>query len=327
MINNDTYQERPQLIVIVGPTAVGKSEVAARVAQRLGGEVVSCDAMQVYRGLPICTAVPSASVRALALHHGLEMIERSEEWSAARFVAFATSAIEQVVTRQSVPVLIGGSGLYVRSLLDGLCPAPAADWELRRRLLDEAAASGGERLHQRLAAVDAIAASRIHPHNVRRVIRALEVYERDGQPLSQLQRQTVGIADRYRVAMIGLTASRPLLYRWIDARVEAMVARGLVEEVRRALQQPMGRTAERVLGVPEIAGYLRGERELDEAARLLQRNSRRYAKRQLTWFRADARIQWIERGEPDTIDTLVDRVVALLPAERWAARSAVGVAS
>ncbi len=324
---NHKGQVLPLLVVIVGPTAVGKSEVAARVARRLGGEVVSCDAMQAYRGLPICTAVPSASVRALVPHHGLEMIERSEEWSAARFVAFATSAIEQIAARRSAPVLVGGSGLYVRSLLDGLCPAPAADWELRRRLLDEAAAGGGERLHQRLASVDAVAASRIHPHNVRRVIRALEVHERVGQPLSELQRQTVGIADRYRVAMIGLTASRPLLYRWIDARVEAMVARGLVEEVRRVLQQPMSRTAERVLGVSEIAGYLRGEHGLDEAVGLLQRNSRRYAKRQLTWFRADSRIQWIERGESDAMDALVDRVVALLTVERRAARSAVEVAS
>lgn len=317
-------QVLPQLVVIVGPTGVGKSEVAARVAQRLGGEVVSCDAMQVYRELPICTAVPSASVRALAPHHGLEMIERSEEWNVARFVAFATSCIEQIVARQSVPVLVGGNGLYIRSLLDGLCPAPAADWELRRRLLDEVAAGGGERLHQRLASVDAVAASRIHPRNVRRVIRALEVQERSGQLLSEWQRQTAGIVDRYRVAMIGLTASRPLLYRWIDARVEAMVASGLVEEVRCAQQQPMSRTAERVLGVPEIAGYRRGERGLDEAVRLLQRNSRRYAKRQLTWFRTDSRIQWVERGQSDTIDALVDRVLALLSVEQWAVRSAIG---
>ncbi len=204
-------------------------------------------------------------------------------------------------------------------MLDGLCPAPPADWEFRRRLLDEAASSGAERLHQRLASVDAAAAARIHPGNVRRVIRALEVYERSGQPLSRLQQQTSGLADRYRVVMVGLTAPRAVLYRWIDARVEEMLRSGLVGEVRRLLARPISRTAAAVLGVSEIAGYLRSERSLEEAARLLQRNSRRYAKRQMTWFRADPRVRWLERDPLTALDLLVDRVASCLPIERHAA--------
>lgn len=312
MIDHD-HREQPWLVAVVGPTACGKSVVAAQLARRIGGEIISFDAMQVYRGLSICTAAPSADVRALAPHHGLQMLEPSQEWSVARFVAFARDIVAQIARRGATPVLVGGSGLYLRALLDGLCPAPGADWTIRRRLLKEAA-DAPERLHARLADVDPTAASRIEPRNVRRVIRALEVYEQSGRPLSSLQRQTVGLRADHRIVTVGLTAPRAVLYRWIEARVEAMLRDGLVEEIRRLLQQPVSRTAAAVLGVPEISGYLRGERSLEEATRLLQRNSRRYAKRQLTWFHADPTIRWIERNPAQTTEAVVDRIMAWLPA-------------
>jgi tRNA dimethylallyltransferase len=286
-----------QLLVIVGPTAVGKSEVALAVAERLKGEIVSADSVQVYRYLNIGAAKPSPSERAAVPHHLLDLVNPGEDFTVADFQREARRAIAQIRGRGHLPVLVGGSGLYVRAVVHNYAFSPSGrDETIRRRLMREAQVSGTEPLYRRLAAVDPGTAEKLHPNDLRRVIRALEAYEQGTRPLSLQSAGTTGPDPGEKVFMFGLTMPRGLLYRRIEARVDKMLELGLVEEVKSLLARGCGRDSKAMLslGYRQIVGYLSGELSLEEAAALIKRDTRRFAKRQLTWFRRDKETIWLD---------------------------------
>jgi tRNA dimethylallyltransferase len=282
-------------LVLTGPTGSGKSRLALDLAERLGAEIVSMDSMALYRRLDICTAKPSPADQRRVRHHLLDVLDPWEASSVAWWLDRARECVADVEGRGRRVLFVGGTPLYLKALVHGLFDGPPADDSLRATLEAEAACSGGPALQRRLAEVDPVSAARLHPNDVRRLIRALEVFTLTGRPLSDWQRQWEtlpapvpapdGIAPEDRC--LWLERPRPELYRRIDERVLAMVAEGLVEEVRalRALPQGLGKQAAQALGIEELGGYLAGTGTLEAAVALLQQRSRNFAKRQLTWFR------------------------------------------
>jgi tRNA dimethylallyltransferase len=221
------------------------------------------------------------------------MVEPSEEFSAAQFRGLAIEVMEKIFAKSKTLLFVGGSGLYIKALIDGIFEGPSSDRELRARLKQEADEFGVEVLYKRLEEVDSETASKVHPNDLRRILRALEVYEKTKAPISELKNQTQGLSDKYEIKMFGLNMDRKALYKRIDERVEEMFNGGLIDEARRLMEQNLSITASQALGYKETFGYLKGEYSLDEAKRLVKRNTRRYAKRQLTWFRRDKRVEWI----------------------------------
>ncbi|MBI4226832.1 MAG: tRNA (adenosine(37)-N6)-dimethylallyltransferase MiaA [Candidatus Omnitrophica bacterium] len=298
------------LIVLVGPTASGKSELALALAQQLGGEIVSADSMQVYRGMDIGTNKPSPEERRRAPHHGLDLVEPQIEFTVAMYRRYALGALSAIRARGRIPILVGGTGLYIRAVVDGLCPAPPADPACRQALAREAALIGADALHARLRQADPVTAARVHPHDARRVIRALEVYRVSGRPLSAWHQQTEGLAGAWEIRQVGLLPPREALDARINARVRGMVAAGLVEEARALHAAGVSRTAAQALGYKELFAAFEGRWGMDEAIARIQRETRRYARRQLTWFRRDARIAWLTPVEAPR--DLVPQVRSLL---------------
>jgi tRNA dimethylallyltransferase len=297
----------PRLYVIVGPTSAGKSELAVDLARRVGGEIVSADSQQVYRGMDIGTGKVSAAIRAEIPHHLIDVVDPDQEMTAARFLELADAAIAAIAGRGRPVVVAGGTMLYVRVLLRGLFAGPPADAAIRARLESEAEVSGTRALHDRLAAIDPESASRIEKSDRRRIIRALEVHELTGEPLSVHHRRHdfAETPRRYPARLVGLSPERDLLYRRIDARVEAMVVGGWLEEVAalRAAGYGPALRSQQAIGYAELHRHLDGTLELGEAVRLIQRNSRRYARRQLSWYRRDPAVAWFLRaGDVDLAD-------------------------
>ena len=286
-----------RLVFLVGPTAIGKTGISFELAKLIECEIVSCDSMQVYRGMNVGTSKPAKRLLNSIPHHLVDIIEPSEEFSVARFRALAVKAIEEIIARSKTPLLVGGSGLYVKVLIGGIFEAPATDRELRKRLEQEAEEFGVGALYRRLQETDKDSAGKIHANDLRRIIRALEVYEKAKAPMSQLRKNTAGLGDKYEVKIFGLNMERAALYRKIDERVELMFAEGLVNETRGLLEGKLSLTASQALGYKEVFGCLNGEYGLEEAKRLVKRNTRHFAKRQLTWFRRDKRIEWIMLDE------------------------------
>jgi len=300
------------LLVITGPTATGKSEAAVQVAQAVGGEVVSADSMMVYRHMDIGTAKPTREEMRGIPHHLISIIEPDQDYSVAVFQKQAREVIADIQSRGKLPILAGGTGLYIRAVIDrydftGAC----RDESLRAGLLKEVERCGFESLHRRLAEVDRESAARLHPRDVRRVIRALEVYYLTGKPLSSYQKAKEFAEPLYNLLIFGLTMERELLYRRIEQRVDAMIKVGLVEEVEGLLNAgySTGLTSMQGLGYKEMALYLTGEVSLPRAIELLKRNTRRFAKRQLTWFRRDERIRWLETGTQKKLQAAVQEIV------------------
>jgi len=285
------------LLVIVGPTATGKSALAVECCLRLEGEIVSADSMQVYRHMDIGTAKPTPEERRGVAHHCIDLVEPDEEYSVARYKRDAEAAIADIYARGKLPMLCGGTGLYVKAVLYGLdLPIAAADWDLRKRLEDEARRLGAAGLHERLRQVDPQVAARIHPNNIRRVVRALEVFALTGRPMSSYHRLDHQPRPQYNVLAFGLNLPRAELYRRIDARVEAMMRRGLLEEVRWLLDHGYSEhlVAMKGLGYRQLALHLRREVDLHSAVYLIKRDTRHYARRQLTWFRAEPALRWLD---------------------------------
>ena len=283
----------PDVLFLVGPTASGKSAVAYELAQRLGGDIVSADSMQVYRGAPLLTQQPPREWQSRVPHHLIACRDVGEPWSAAEFCRSALPLIAAIRSRNRLPLIVGGTGLYVRALLDGLCEAPAAHPEVRARVLAEVAARGADAVHQRLASIDPVAAGRIHPHDVRRIVRAIEVFEVTGEPLSQRWRAQPRDTFPHAFAMIGLDCPRPELAARINARVERMFAEGVVEEVRAISRHALSRTAQQMLGLSLITDHLVGRLTLPETVQAVQHKTSQYARRQLIWFRKETRIRWV----------------------------------
>lgn len=318
-----------RLVVIAGPTAVGKSQAALELARRIPAEIVSADSRTLYRGLDIGTAKASPADRAAVPHHLLDVADPDHVVTLSEYQRRASSAIAEIRGRGRLPLLVGGTGLYIRAVIDGLAIPPVApDWRLRSRLEQEERARGSGTLHRRLCQVDPEAAARIHPRNVRRIIRALEVYERTGRGVPAFQKgpgRRAGAGEGKQAGdargsgsggpalMVVLSMERARLYERIDRRIQMQIDEGWVEEVRALLRAGYPRTLPALagLGYKEILMHLDETLTLDEAVMRLRRNTRRYAKRQGTWFRADPRYRWIDVGD-DPPGAIADRLQAML---------------
>ena len=294
---------KSRLICLLGPTAVGKTEIAIRLAQRLNAEIISVDSRQIYRQMDIGTAKPTPEEQRAARHHLIDCVDISEAFSVADYQSLVDVAITDIQNRDKRVLLVGGAGLYFRAIVDGLFEGPGADPSLRKRLEEEAAQFGVDTLHKRLQTCDPESAERIHPNNLVRVIRALEVYELTDTPMSELQQQWHPEKQRYPFIAFGLTMPRALLYRRIEQRVDVMLANGLVAEVESLLAAGYARdsVALQSFGYRELISYLDGNFTYLEAISQLKQNTRRFAKRQLTWFRKDTRIEWLDRESTSDI--------------------------
>ncbi len=302
----------PLLLVICGATATGKTAAAAALAAEVGGEIVAADSRTIYRGMDIGTAKPPPRLRAAVPHHLLDVAEPTEVFTVAQYQRLAVAAITDILRRGRLPLLVGGTGLYIRAVVDGLqIPHVPPDWAFRRKAEAEERAAPGV-LYARLQELDPLAAQRIHPRNLRRIIRALEVIAATGRPISAQQRAHPG---PWHVLAIGLWVPRPRLYRRIDRRVDEQVAQGLVAEVERLLARgvPPDAPAMQGLGYKEIVPYLQGRSSLAEAVAVLKRNTRRFARRQESWFRRDPRIRWIDAGDvaPEAVATTIRAMLAV----------------
>ena len=286
------------VIAIIGPTAVGKTAVAIKLVRSVGGEIVSADSMAVYVGMDIGTAKPTSEERKQARFHLIDLADPGKPFSVGDFQRIAHEAIDDIIRRNPPAVVVGGSGLYVRAAVDGLDTSiPAENRQLREKLAEEAKIFGNEHIHAKLAQIDSVAAGKIHPNNIKRVIRALEIYDATGRPPSELFDEDSKREPRYRQArFFGLTMRRAALYERIEQRVDAMIDAGLIDEVRFLLDSGVDPNLPSMqgLGYKEIVNYIEGIIEKDEAIALLKKNTRRFAKRQYTWFRADSRIEWID---------------------------------
>lgn len=289
------------LICVVGPTASGKTSLGVKVAKAVCGEVVGADSMQIYRGMPIASAVPTLEEREGVPHHLIEMLDFSVNFSVADYVGVAHKTVEEIHSRGKKAVLVGGTGLYVNSLVDNLkFTEEPTDMELRKALQTELLEKGQDYMHQKLALIDENAAQRLHPNNTRRIIRALELFTLTGKTITELEEISRSVPSPYEAVMIGITfEDRELLYERIRRRVDVMLENGLLEEARSTLDLSGGGV--QAIGHKELHKYFRGELSLEEAIELLKRESCRYAKRQLTWFKKDQRIKWIYADKTDDV--------------------------
>ncbi len=295
MKHSEISQKHPPLVAIVGPTAVGKTRLSLHLAQEFDGEIVSADSRQVYRGLDIGTAKPTLEERHRVPHHLIDVVAPADAFTLAQYQGLAYDAIGDVLARGKVPFLVGGTGQYVRAVVEGWgIPRVPPNEELRAGLYRQAEIEGEEVLHARLREADPAAAERIDPRNVRRVVRALEVYLETGQPISQLQRKK---PPPYHILQIGLTMERQELYRRIDERADRMIEGGLVGEVRGLVERGYGYDLPSMsgLGYQQIGMYLRGQVSLEEAVQLIKRHTRRFVRHQYNWFRLnDEDIRWFD---------------------------------
>jgi tRNA dimethylallyltransferase len=279
------------VLAVVGPTAAGKTELALELAGRLGAEVVSADAMLVYRGMDIGTAKPTAEERARVPHHLVDLVDPGEEFSVARFQPLARAAIDAVLGRGRVPLLVGGSGLYFHAVVDDFV-FPPTDQGVRDRLEAEAAHVGLPAMYGRLALADPAAAARIQPGNLRRVVRALEVIELTGKPFSSFRWAMDAPVSRYRLTVVGLDPGPEALRASVAERVAAMAKAGLAEEVRGLAGRPLSRTARQAIGYKELLDAMERGTPVEEALDAVVGRTRAYARRQLAWFRRDPRVRW-----------------------------------
>ncbi|RME71022.1 MAG: tRNA (adenosine(37)-N6)-dimethylallyltransferase MiaA [Planctomycetota bacterium] len=303
---------RTPRLFIVGPTASGKGRLAVEIARRTGGEILSCDSMKVYRGMEIGTATPPAEARAGQRFHLVGIREPHEPMSAAIYCRLAEACEREVRARGAVPIYCGGTALYVRALTEGLFEGVQADPALRARLREQAQREGPAALHARLAALDPETARRLHPNDLRRVIRALEVHERTGVPISRLQRQWARTPRPDRV-LVGIRWPRELLYERIDRRVERMIEAGWIEEVERLLARPegLGPQAAQAIGYRTIADWIRGGRRepLEQIVARIQRDTRRFSRRQRTFFAHFPDLHWYDVGPETSWPALAERVI------------------
>ena len=283
-----------RVVALVGPTAVGKSAIAVELAQSLGAEIISCDSMQVYRQMAVLAQSPTHAQRVQVQHHLIDCIEPTQDFSVGEYRRVAAPIIERLLEHGKRALVVGGTGLYLRSLTEGLCDAPPADLRIREQLWSECHNIGSIKLHSRLQGVDQLAATRIHRNDARRIIRALEVYALTGRPISSWWREARDELLHGQATVIGLTRERDELYARIGQRLLRMVyEEGVINEVRALLRLPLSRTARQVHGLSDIEQYLGGEVSLKDTVEAWQQRVRNYAKRQLTWFRSTRNIQWL----------------------------------
>jgi tRNA dimethylallyltransferase len=295
-----------KIIAIAGPTASGKTALAVELAKRVSGEVISCDSMQVYRGMNIGTAKPDEAEKCGVPHYMIDIIEPSQKFSAKDFAEMARWCIDDVLDRGKVPILAGGTGLYMDSVLNNIGFVEFEDRpELKLKLQKMVEEKGAEALHKLLAEKDPEAAEKIHPNNVRRVIRALEVCEATGKTFTQVNAESLR-EPLYDAFILGIETDRSVLYDRIDRRVDVMMQKGLLDEVKALQAAGIGRntTAMQAIGYKELLDFVEGRASLADAVDKIKQESRRYAKRQLTWFRRNENINWIRLDEDGAIDNV-----------------------
>jgi len=286
-----------KVIFIVGPTASGKTKASIALAKKIDGEIISCDSMQIYKGIPVLSCAPTPKNCKAIPHHLIAELSPKKEYSAAIFSKKASSLIKKILSKNKTPIIVGGTGLYVKALIDGLFPSPEKDPLLRKKLELKAEKYTSLALYKELKKIDPIASQNIHPNDARRIIRALEIYYLTGIPMSIHKKNTKGIANTCNIQQTGLFMPREELYEKINKRVDIMFKDGLLDEVKRLLKLELSMTAALAIGIKEIRGYLNGEYTYKEAKELIKKHTRNYAKKQLTWFRRDKRIKWFSDGK------------------------------
>lgn len=303
-------RDKINVIAVVGPTASGKTALGIELAKRLGGEIVSCDSMQVYKGMDIASAKPTEAELRSIPHHMISYVNPNETYSVARFCNDASAEIGEIAARGKTPILVGGTGLYVNSLLDGInFIHEETNSDLRKNLFKRAEAKGAESLLDELGKIDPEYAEKLHVNDVKRIVRALELYYSSGITMSEQLENSRVRGTVYDPIMIGITyADRAKLYERINLRVDYMVESGLVEEARSVYESDFA-TAAQAIGHKELFGYLSGVSSLDECIEHLKMQTRRYAKRQLSWFRRDSRINWIYA---DSVPNVADEAMKII---------------
>jgi tRNA dimethylallyltransferase len=296
-------------VVLLGPTAVGKSKVAIDLARRWGTEVLTADSRQVYRGMDIGTDKPSPAERGGVPHRLIDLVDPDQPFNVGEYRRCALAEIDRLHREGRLPLIVGGTGLYIRALVRGLWEGPRADWRFREQLEEEARVHGAAVLYNRLKTVDPDCAARLHERDLAKIIRALEVHHLLGRPLSEVHRRHAFAERPFNAVQVGLIRDREVLYRRVEERVEAQLAKGLVEETRRLLDQGYGRQlgSMKGLGYRQMAGYVMGEYPFEEAVRQLKRDTRHFAKRQLTWFRREP-VHWMQIEEGETPQAVAARI-------------------
>ena len=307
---------KPKLIAVVGPTASGKTSLSVELALKLDGEIISADSMQIYKGMDIATAKPSDEEKKGIPHHIMDFLDPSEVFSVSRFVSMAHSVAEDIIYRGKMPILCGGTGLYVRSFIENIrFSDEKSDPELREKLLERYKNEGGEALIRELAEYDPDTASQLIPSAYKRIIRAIEIYTITGIPMSEWVKRSREVPSPYDSLVIGITFSdRQILYDRINKRVDIMLEKGLIEEARKFYSSDISQTAAAAIGYKELYPYLEGKLSLEEAVENLKKETRHYAKRQLTWFRRDKYIKWIES---DRCENISDEALRIIREEKF----------
>jgi tRNA dimethylallyltransferase len=305
-----TAMEKQKVIVLVGPTAVGKTGTSILLARDLGTEIISADSMQIYKHMNIGTEKPSPEQLEAAPHHMVDMIEPSGSFSAGKYLESASAIITRLHSAGLVPIVVGGTGLYIKALTRGIFDGPQADPELREALSKDES----QVLFDKLLALDPETARTLMPNDKRRIIRALEVCITTGRKMSKLKAEGTAPLP-YTFIKIALTRDRAELYKMIDDRVDNMFERGLLEEVKQLLSMNPDKTPMQAIGYKEVAAYLGGEYDLSEAIRLVKRNTRRYAKRQYTWFNKEVDLKWVDVSALGDTEAMYARVKLVLQAQ------------
>lgn len=297
-------EEEKRIILLVGPTCVGKSDIAIELARELKTDIISADSRQVYRGMDIGTAKPPKNMLAVVRHYLIDIIDPDEPFSAGAYKRLADESINGMFKKGRIPIIAGGTGLYIKSVTSGLWSGPEADWHLRNKLKNEEEEHGDGYLHNRLSSIDPESAEKIHPHDIIKIIRALEVYYIKGKPLSYFHKEHRFEGSLYNFVMIGLRRERGDLYKRIEKRVDRMIDDGLIEEVRGLMDNGYDESLPSMhgLGYKQIIGYLKGRWDIDEAITMLKIDSKRYAKRQFTWFNKRKEVIWIDLTDKEGIE-------------------------
>lgn len=301
-----------KVLAIVGPTASGKTKLAIETAKHLNGEIISADSRQIYRHIPISTATPSKEEREGVPHYFMQDLNLTEKYTAGEFGKSGRKKVDEIFERGNLPVICGGSGLYIKSLIDGFFEEEVHDETVRKNLYQLLKDKGKDFIYNELKEIDKIAASTMLPSNTRRIIRALEVYFASGKRMSELQQNKIDI--NFRTVQVGLYLERKLLYDRINKRVDAMIENGLMDEVERLKSNGyhwQTYNSLNTVGIKEVFGYLEGQLEYKDMIEMIKQNTRRYAKRQMTWFKADTRILWLEVTEEKTPEELAKETLYL----------------
>ncbi len=310
----ELIQKHNPLVAIVGPTAIGKSRIGVEIAKVLHTEILTADSCQVYQGMDIGTDKPTSAERQGVPHRLIDLVAPDQAFNIGDFRRHALQDISRLHNQGLLPLVVGGTGLYIRGLLRGLCPGPPANWPIRQALTQEAKEQGWPFLFQKLQHVDPELAQRLHPNDQPKLLRGLEVYHTLGIPLSKVQQQHQFQESPYPFLLIGLSMERQTLYHRIETRVELEIEKGLVKETQQLMEQGYSRTlgSMKGLGYRQFSGYLAGEYSYEEAVRLLKRDTRHFAKRQMTWFRKEPAIQWLTVEESAAPESTANQILTMI---------------